>query len=129
MLGKPSLQSGKKGSSASWRMVKNVCKLCEVCAQFHHRRANAPFGEPFFNLEPGHTIFEDVVRPLPMGKGGARYIHCLVDSATRLEDVMKMRDTSANSILRALQQWVRQNGFFKVLVTDNVAYYPAAEVD
>ena len=73
----------KKGSSASWRKVKKVCKLCEVCVEFRHRRANAPFGQPFSSLKPGHTVFGDVIGPLPRWKGGSWYIHCLVDSSTR----------------------------------------------
>lgn len=88
-------------------MIKKLCKLCEVCAQFCHRRANAPFGKSFFSVEPGHTVFGDVIGPLPRGKGGARHIHCLMDSAARLGDAMKMRDTTITSILQALQQWVR----------------------
>ena len=89
----------RRGSNVSWTMVKRVCKMCEICAQFRHRRANAPYGQPFFSLEPGHTVFGDVIGPLPRGKGGAKYIHCLVDSATRLGDAMRMRDTTTTSIL------------------------------
>ena len=59
----------RKGISASWGMVQKVCKLCEICAQFRHRRAKVPFGQPFFSSEPGHTVFGDVVGTLPMGKG------------------------------------------------------------
>ena len=118
----------RKGSKASWEMVQKVCKLCEICAQFRHRREKAPFGQPFFSREVGHTVVGDVVGPLPTGKGGMRYIHCMVDSATRLGDAMKLRDVTAASILRALQQWVRRNGLFSILVTDNAAYYAAADV-
>ena len=92
----------KKGLSASWRMVQNVCRLWKVCAQFQQRKANAPFGQPFFSLEPGHMVFGDVVGPMPMGRGGARYIHCLVNSVTRLGDVMKWRNVSTTSIIKAL---------------------------
>lgn len=84
-------------------MVRQVWKRCEVCAQFRDRRVNAPFGQPFLSLEPGHIVFEDVIGPSPGGKGGAQYIHCLVDSATRLGDAMGMRDTSTTSIFQALQ--------------------------
>ena len=62
-------------------------------------------------MKPGHTVFGDVVGPLPMGKGRARYIHYLVDSAATLGDAMKLRNTSSASILKALKQWVRRNGF------------------
>lgn len=101
----------KMGSHASWKMVRQVHKLRKVCAKFRYRRANAPFGQLFFSLELGHTIFGDIIGPLTRCKGGAWYIHYLIDSATRLGDAMKKR---ATSILRALGQWVR-NGLFKVL--------------
>ena len=71
-------------------------------AQFQHQKANAPFGQPFFSLELGHMVFTNVVGPVPMGRGGARYIHYLVNSVTRLGDVMKWRNVSATSIIKAL---------------------------
>ena len=78
-----------KGSKASWRMVREVCEMCEVCTKFHHDRVHAKYGQPPFSLEPGHTIFADVVGPLVRGRGGIQHIHCLVDSATRMGDAMK----------------------------------------
>ena len=118
----------KKGSSATREMVKKVCDLCEVCEQFRNRRARAPYRQPFFPLGLGHTVFGDVIGPLPRGKGGAMYIHCMVDSATCLGDAMQLRDTSTVSILKAFQYWIRKNGLFKVLVTDNAAYYASEEM-
>ena len=56
------------------------------------------------------------------------YIHCMVDSATRLGDAMRMRDTSTASVLRAFQHWIQKNGPFTVLVTDNAAYYASEEM-
>ena len=76
--------------------VKSVPNFC-------HQRANASFGQPFFSLVLGHAVLGDVVGPLPKSKGRFLYIHCPIDSATRLGDAIKMRDTSATSILRVLQ--------------------------
>ena len=118
----------RKGSRATRKMVQEVCDICEVCAQFRNQCSRAPYGQPLFSLDPGHTVFGDIIGPLPRGKGGAMYIHCMVDSATRLGDAMRMRDTSAASNLRAFQHWIRKNGPFKVLVTDNVAYYTSEEM-
>ena len=109
----------KKGSSTIREMVKKVCDLCEVCEQFRHPRSRAPFGQPFFSLGPEHTVFGDVIGPFPRGKGGAIYIHCIVDSATRLGDAMRLQDTTTTSVLRAFQRRIRRNGHFRVLVTDN----------
>ena len=109
-------------------MVQEVCDTCEICAQFRNQCPRAPYGRPFFSLDPGHTVFSDVIGPLPRGKGGALYIHCMVDSATGLGDAMQMRDTSTASILRAFQHWIRKNGIFTVLVTDNATYYACEEM-
>lgn len=100
----PALQ--KKGSRATWAMVKWASELCEICAQFHHQRAKAPLGQHFFSLEPGHSVFGDGIDPLPKRKGGAQYIHCLVDRATRLGDDMRMRDVTTALVLRAFQHWI-----------------------
>ena len=93
----------RKGSRATRKMVQEVCNTCEVCGQFRNQCARAPYGQPFFSLDPGHTVYGDVIGPLPRGKGRAMYIHCMVDSAPRLDDAMRMRDTSTTSILRAFQ--------------------------
>ena len=117
-----------RGTAATWTMVRRVCELCEVCAKFQHRCARAPFGQPFSSLEPGHTVYGDVIGPLPRGRRGEMYIHCLVDYATRLGDAKPLRNVSTVSILSALQQWIRKNGPFRVLVTDNAAYYASEEL-
>ena len=91
-----------RGSKASLRMVKKVCEMCEVCAKFRQDRAHAWYGQPPFSLEPGHTIFADVVGPLVRGRGGVRHIHCLVDSATRMGDAMKFRVVNTGSVIRAV---------------------------
>ena len=107
--------------------MQEACDTCEVCAQFRNQCPRAPHGQPFFSFDPGHTVFADVIGPLTRGKGGALYIHCMVDSATRLGDAMRMRDTSITTILRVFQHCIRKNGLFTVLVTDNAAYYASEE--
>lgn len=83
----------------------------------------------FFSLEPGNTVYGNVIGPLNRGKVGAQYTCCLVDRATRLGDAMRMRDTSTSPILRALQHWLLRNGLFKVLITDNAGYYASSELE
>ena len=118
----------QRGSGATWRMVKKVCEMCEVCAKFRRFRAKAKFGQPPFSLEPGHTVYGDVVGPLPRGKGGALYIHCLVDSATRVGDAVRMKIINTASVIKALRRWIRHHGQIHVLMTDNAAYYTSAEL-
>lgn len=118
----------QKGSAAMWTMVKRVCELWEVCAKCRHRCARAPFGQPFSSKVPRHTVYGDVIGPLPRGRRGAVYIHCSVDYATRLGDAKPLRDVSTTSIVDALQQWIRKNGQFHVLAMDNAAYYASVEL-
>ena len=113
----------KSGSAATWRMVKKVCEMCKVCAKFRHFRAKAKFGQPPFSLELGHTLYGDVVGPLPRGKGGALYIHCLVDSATRMGDAVRMRTVTTASIIKAVRHWMMRHGQCSVLMIDNAALH------
>ena len=117
-----------QGSKASWRMVKKVCEMCEVCAKFRQDQAHAKYGQPLFSLEPGHTIFADVVGPLVRGRGGIQHIHCLVDSATRMGDAMKFRVVNTGSVIRALRRWISKYGKPIVLMTDNAAYHTSVEM-
>ena len=96
--------------------------MCEVCAKFRQKRAHIRYGQPPFSLEAGHTLFGDVVGPLPKGKGGVQYIHCLIYSATRVGDAMKLKKITSLFMIKALQRWIRRYGNCKVLVTDNAAY-------
>ena len=59
--------------------------------------------QPFFSLETGHTVFGDVIGPLPRGKGWTMCIHCMVDSATLLGDAMRPREVSTILVLWAIQ--------------------------
>lgn len=117
----------RKGSKATWNMVKRVYETCEVCAKFRHWRAHVKFGEPPYSLEPGHTLY--VVGPLVYGRGGLQYIHCLVDNATRMGDAMALRSINSRSVIRVLHRRISKYGIPKVLMTDNAAYYTSAEFD
>ena len=73
--------------------------------------------------------FMPIIGPLSPGRGGVKYIHCIVDSATRLAKGTKITNTSSTRIVRDLEDWIEQRGVMKVLVTDNAAYYASEELD
>ena len=75
------------------------------------------------SLKPGEIVYADVIGPLPPVRGGAKYIHCIVDSATRIAKVDKMRTITSTRIIKSFEAWIKLRGDIGVLVTDNAAYY------
>ena len=118
----------KLGIGAPFRIVKEVCRSCETCARFRSKMPKRDWGQPPFSLTPGHTIYADVVGPVVTGTGGFKYIHCIVDSATRMGDAMPLRSVRGAGIVKALERWKRRLGAISVLVTDNASYYASRVV-
>ena len=112
-----------RGIPVTWSLVKQVCAQCEVCAHFKSMPNNLFWGQPPFSLTPGHTIHADVIGPLTTGRGGFRYIHCIVDSATRMCAAYPMRTPTSSGAIRNFCAWIRKYGRFSVLFTDNASYY------
>ena len=117
----------RRGVAATWKMVRKVCHECEICAKFRVRVPHVKWGQPPISLMPGHTLYADVVGPLKTGLGGAKYIHCLIDSATRMGNAMKLRSTGSKQMIRGMDLWIKKYGHFKRLVTDNAPYYRSEE--
>ena len=62
------------------------------------------------------------------GLGNFKYLHCMVDSATRMGDVLPLKAVKGAGVVRALEQWQRRHGKIAVLVTDNASYYASRVV-
>ena len=112
-----------RGLTITFDLVRHVCSTCDVCAMFRDRRRRLHWGQPPFSLEPGHTVYADVVGPTTPGRGGFRFIHCLIDSATRLVAASCMRVPNSQTVIKSLERWVRDHGCINVIVTDNATYY------
>ena len=67
-------------------------------------------------------MYVDVIGPLPPVRGGAKYIHCIVDSATRIAKVDKMRTITSTRIIKSFEAWIKLRGDIDVHMTDNAAY-------
>ena len=74
----------RRGILVTWEIVRDICATCEICAKYRDPMMHLDFGQPSFLLEPGHTVFTDVLGPVVPGRGGVQYIQCIVDSATRV---------------------------------------------
>ena len=119
----------RKGLRVPMRIVRKITDMCEVCAKFKGEVPRDVWHPLLYSEAPGEVVYADVIGPLPTVRGGSKYIHCIVDSATRLAAVSKMRNVSSAQIVRSLERWVKERGLMKVIVTDNAAYYNSEELD
>ena len=119
----------RKGLKVTMKMVRKVTDMCEVCAKFRGELPRDVWHSVLYSEKPGEVVYADVIGPLSPGRGGVKYIHCIVDSATRLAKATKITNTSSTRIVRDLEDWIKQHGVMKVLVTDNAAYYASEELD
>ena len=113
----------RKGYRISMRIVKKVIDMCEVCAKFRGEYPREGHQPVMHSLKPGEIVYADVIGPLPPVRGGAKYIHCIVDSATRIAKVDKMRTITSTRIIKSFEAWIELRGDIGVLITDNAAYY------
>ena len=119
----------RKGHKVSLRQVRKELQTCEVCAQFLEDRPRDEWHSLLYSTEPGGVVYVDVIGPLPTGRGGVKYIQCIVDSATRLSNATKHKNTEALTLLKGMDEWLRRNGKVGVMVTDNAAYYASQDVE
>ena len=118
----------KKKDPVPMRIVKKVCDMCEICAKFRQELPRSKWRPVLYSENPGEVVYADVIGPLPTGRGGFKYIHCIVDSATRMSRATKMRVTHSKKIISVFESWVQDCGLMKILVTDNAPYYISNEM-
>ena len=123
-----------QGIEATWTLVRKVCKECAICAQFRPLLVRRKLGQPPYSLIPGHTVYVDLVGPLPdvyrvPWQKAYCYIQSMVDSATRMYSAHPLRSTDSGGALSGLDQWILSHGPISVLVTDNGSTYNSKEVD
>ena len=102
--------------------------MCEICAKFRQELPRSKWKPVLYSGNPGEVVYADVIGPLPTGRGGFKYIHCIIDSATRMSKATRMRVTHSKKIISVFGSWVQEYGLMKVLVTDNAPYYISDEM-
>ena len=119
----------RQGVQVTWSMVKDICNMCEICMKFKEPVRHLDWGQPPFSLVPGHTLFADVLGPLVPGRGGVRYVQCVIDSVSRLSMAFKMKSVSSEGVIQGFERWISKHGPIRVFVTDNASYYSSEMMD
>ena len=118
----------RKGINIPYRIVEKICRTCEICIKFRPEVARSKWHPVLYSENPGEVIHMDVIGPLPTGRGGFKYIHCIVDSATRLSQADKTKIVNSEKIISILKEWMRNHGSIGTVVTDNASYYASEEL-
>ena len=118
----------RKGINIPHRIVDKICRTCEICTKFRPEVARSKWHPVLYSENPGEVIYMDVIGPLPTGRGGFKYIHCIVDSATRLSQADKLKVVNSAKIVSILKEWIRHHGNIGTIVTDNASYYASEEL-
>ena len=114
--------------------MKRVCRDCAICAQFRpFKQARKKLGQPPYSLVPGHTVYVDLVGPLPdvmseKDRKTLAYVQSMVDSATRWYMAHPVSSTDSAGAIEGLEAWVKARGKMSVLVTDNGPTYSSQEI-
>ena len=58
------------------------------------------------SLELREVVYANVIGPLPI-VGGAKYIGCIEDSATRIAKVYKTRTTTSTRSVKSFEAWIK----------------------
>ena len=119
----------RKRFSIPYRLVDKICKTCEICAKFRPEVARSKWRPVLYSDNPGEILYLDVIGPLSTGRGGFKYIHCIVDSTTRLSQADKLKIVNSGKIISILNGWIRRQGIMGTIVTDNASYYASEELN
>ena len=113
----------KNRTPVKMKIVKEICDECEICAKFRPERPRSKWHSVLYSERPGEVIYADVIGPLPTGRGGFKYIHCIVESLTKLSKTKILKVVDSVKMIEAFESWIKDYGPIKVLATDNASYY------
>lgn len=83
-------------------IVKRIVGMCEICAKFKGEFPRSEWHPLLYSENPGEVVYTDVIGPLPPGRREVIYIHCMINSATRMAKVLKIKIASTSKIIRIL---------------------------
>lgn len=118
----------RKGINIPYVIVKEVCKECEICTKFRPEVARSKWHQVLYSENPGKVIYADVIGPLPTRRGGFKYLHCIIDSATKMAKVEKLRIINSKKVILSLESWIKRYSPIGTIVTDNASYYASGEL-
>ena len=109
-----------------FREIDNFCKTCQKCNFTKPpREIRAPL-QPLAAVSSFHTIYMDIIGPLPTTSSGNKYILNFVDSLTKWCEAIPIHKTDAAIVGKALYDHVIcRHGCPKVLITDSAKNFIA----
>lgn len=110
------------------RIVKKICNMCKIYAKFRQEFPRSEWQSLLYFEKPGEIVYEDVIGLLPPRRGGVKYIHCIIDSATRVAKDSKLKVLNTRNIIKIFEYWMQECGLIQILVTDNAPYYASQEI-
>ena len=94
-----------KGYQVTKRQVEAVVKTCLTCAKFWVVWPRGNWGQPPYSIEPGHTIFSDVIGDVTLGRQGVKKIIVMIDSCTKMSMAVAIKQIDGKKVVEALKKW------------------------
>jgi hypothetical protein len=125
------LKSIKKRWKGMRRHVKRFINRCEVCQKLSFVRPlinTAPF--TLADYDPFNRICVDTIGPLPTDNDtNDKYILVVIDAFSRFVRLYPIPDTSAQSALKGLLDWIGLFGIPSEVVSDNGTQFANALIE
>lgn len=96
----------RKGTLVPIRLVKRIYDECEIYAKFHQEYPRFEWQSVLYSEMPKEVMYADVIGLLPPGHGGVKYIHCIVDSVTRLAKASNLKTLYTKNIIKVFEYWM-----------------------
>ena len=127
-VGVEKMISRLKNMKTSWRKMRMDCKKfiyqcasCQKMSALKYPIHIHPFTKAYYS--PMNRVAIDTIGPLPEDGLGNKYIITIIDSFTRLVELIPSKDTGAISAANALIQWICRYGIPSQIVCDNGTQY------
>lgn len=109
------------------RIVGGIVKSCDICQRTKPVNFNA--GGPITSHRPSkvlETVSVDLMGPLPVGRGGVRYILAMVDTFSKYTRLYALRKATTAAILRRItDEYIGEVGTPTSILTDNGTQFTA----
>lgn len=66
------------------KKVKKIIDICKICAKLKGDSPRSEWHPLLYSEELGEVVYANMIRLVPTRRGGMKYIHCMVDNATRM---------------------------------------------
>ena len=117
-----------KNMKSTWKKMRMDCKKfiyqcpsCQKMSALKYPIHIHPFTKASYS--PMDRVAIDTIGPLPEDTLGNKYIITIIDSFSRLVELIPSKDTQAISAANALVQWICRYGIPSQIVCDNGTQY------